>query len=886
MSLGEVAIDFGKHVGEHIYLHISGLPHLPQFWQEAIAVAASQAGLKVGEQFNVIKLHRLRDEMSLLYYPTFFEDPFPELARSWRIHLTRDGTVFRTYEDSRNPPILHRKELLLAPGDPRATEYAAVTEAAECIGLFEVPSRIGFRDQWYELVAERGYQFVDNQFIPLANAEGEIQGAPEDQSPEIRRHLTALTRSNFSAPVQALSRHGLVDTRTTFFDYGCGRGDDIRGLIANGIDATGWDPHYAAEEPKQIADAVNLGFVINVIEDLTERVEALKGAFACTRGVLAVAAMLSSEARPEGRQFGDGYISSRNTFQKYFTQAQLRDFIEHTLDDSAIACGPGVFFVFRDKDLEQRFLAKRYGSRTRTVLTRGWIRARPHREPRVKIDRALQLFEANRATLDELWLRFLDLGRPPEREELEVETIRQIEDKLGSLSKALRLARHWNDEKEAERARTSRTSDLLVLFALQQFQKRKPYTRLEPRLKRDVRYFFGNYSMAQDAAHQTLFAIGSLDAIDRACRESSDRGYGWLEEGHSLQLHASLLERLPPLLRIYVECATILYGDISEFDLIKIHIRSGKITLMKFDEFQKSPLPRLLQRVKVKLREQHLDVFTYGAEYPSTLLYHKSRYINEEYPRYSEQMKFEESLQVLGIHDLNGFGPPERDFFETLRRARWQIAGFELIRSRTFPNLDEPCGSNLTYRQLIECGETQARTGIKNVPKEPDTYNALHDLATEVLDPIIDYFGMVKLTFGFCSPQLAKEISGRIAPNLDQHASFEKKNGGIPVCNRLGAACDFLVEDENMAEVANWIFDNTPCDRIYIYGSSQPIHVSYSDSPEGQLVEMRPTRGGRLVPRVIRTRKETFPPNIAGDNFDIAKLEFQAKPTLPEFGDQ
>ena len=854
------AIRFGKSVGEHLYFHTSTFSLLPTQWQDLIEQATAQAGLSPDEHFNVIKIHRSFADLSLLHYFDFFLDPFPALARSWRIHISRKSTVFRTYEESRNPPILHRKELLLPPDHPRSAEYAELTEAAESIGLFDDPNRIGFRDHWYALITQRGYQLQDNQFIPLANAAGNALDIPGEPSAEIRRHLTALTRSNFSAPVQALSRHGLVNTQTTFFDYGCGRGDDVRGLVESGIDATGWDPHFASDAERCVADAVNLGFVINVIEDLTERVDALKGAYACTRGVLSVAAMLSSDARPDGRQYGDGYLSSRNTFQKYFTQAQLRDFIEHTLDESVIAAGPGVFFVFRDKELEQRFLAKRYGRRTQTILSRGWIHDRPRREPRQRIDRALQLFETNRPTFERLWLRLLELGHPPDREELDGETLIEIEEKIGSLSKALKIVLARYDLKELERSRAARTSDLLVLFALQQFQKRKPFTHLDSSVQRDVRYFFGNYSIAQDTARQILFGIGNLEAIDQACRESSERGYGWLEEGHSLQLHASLLERLPTLLRIYVECAAVLYGDISEFDLIKIHIRSGKITLMKFDDFVNSPLPHLQQRVKVKLRDLDMDIFTYGGDYPSTLLYYKSKYINEEFPHYAAQISFEHSLDSLGAHDLSGFGPSEADFLDSLERARWEVEGFKLVRSRRIPALDEPCGAHLTFRQLVACGETQATTAIPNIPKEADSFTALQDLATKVLDPAIDYFGMINLTYGFCSAELSKKIPGRIAPELDQHASYERKRNGKYVCERLGAACDFLVQDEDMYEVANWLLDNTRCDRIYLYGKDRPIHVSYSDSPLGQLIEMLPISSGKLIPRVVRVRDRRSSP--------------------------
>ena len=795
-------IAVGKLVGTHLYAHESALPFLPTQWQELVTKGASLPGLKPDEHFNVVKLHEHGDELSLLSYPDFFQDPFPALARSWRISLSRQSTVFRTYEESRNPPILHRKELLLPKEDARITEYAALTEAAEGIGLFSEPNRIGFREHWYSLIAERGYKLVERQFVPIANAEEGDRGQLNDGPVTgVRRHLTALTRSNYSAPVQALSRHGLVHAAATFFDYGCGRGDDVRGLIASGIDASGWDPHYAPDAAKRVADAVNIGFVVNVIENLTERVDALKGAYAHTRGVLSVAAMLSSQALPEGRPFGDGYLSSRNTFQKYFTQAQLRDFIEHTLDENAVAAGPGVFFVFRNKELEQRFLSQRYGHRAPTVLARGWVYDRPRHEPRIQVDRAAQIYEANREIFAALRVRVLDLGRPPDREELFGELATEIDGKIGSIGKALKIAHDRWDETETALARTARMSDLLVFLALQQFQKRKPYRHLVPALQRDIRYFFGDYNSAQTSARQTLFSIGNLDAIDQDCRAASEKGFGWLEEGRSLQLHASLLERLPTLLRVYVECATVLCGDISEFDLIKIHIRSGKVTLMKFDDFANSPLPRLQQRVKVKLRDQDLDVFSYGTEYPSTLLYKKSRFINEEFPRYSEQIEFEEALDTLALHNLSGFGPSEAEFLLTLENARWQVQGFKLARSGLIPNPDERCGAYLTYRQLIECGETQVQSGIANLPKEPDSYTALYELATKVLDPTIEYFGMIKLTFGFCSRDLAKRIRSRIAPELEKWPRlFEQLSpiykwipgglNGAELSTAAGVACD------------------------------------------------------------------------------------------------
>jgi hypothetical protein len=172
------------------------------------------------------------------------------------------------------------------------------------------------------------------------------------------------------------------------------------------------------------------------------------------------------------------------------------------------------------------------------------------------------------------------------------------------------------------------------------------------------------------------------------------------------------------------------------------------------------------------------------------------------------------------------------------------------VRAGSIPDLDAPCGEYLSFRQLIECGETQARTALPNLPKQPGSYNALHDLAVQVLDPVIEYFGMIHLTYGFCSPELAKKIPGRIDPKRDQHAAHELNRLGNPVCPRLGAAVDFIVEDESMLEVAQWIVANAPFDRLYFYGDDMPIHVSYGPEHARQIVRMAAGQSGRLIPRV------------------------------------
>lgn len=834
----------GKKVLNNVYWHCSLTSEQSDEIQQAVAEAESLAGLEAGNNYNVIKYDGKSKVLSLLWYPDFFEEPFPSLKQSYRINLLSQRVVKRSYESSFNPPILHRKELLLRQDDPFISKFRALTETAEQLGLFENPIQIGFKQAWDALINEKGFQLIDHQFVPIGNDEtNDSETFKESQSASIARHLTALSRSNLSAPIQCLARHGFLDGTFSVFDYGCGKGDDIQNLLANAIPVSGWDPHYAPDQPKQSADIVNLGFVINVIENYQERLEALIGAYELAHQVLVVSAMLFNQNAFKGQTFNDGVITQRNTFQKYFTQTELKEFLSETLETDAIPVAPGIFFIFKDQDAEQRFLLGRQRNQ-RSILR---LSRRPSLPALPKLSRNEKKYIAFKHLIDPLWQQTLELGRPPDKSE--IDSLIELTEAFGTVNKALSFMLFQQDESLLEQARQSRIDDLITYFALQTFSKRKPYKHLEAGLQKDIKAFFGDYHNAIATAKSVLFQISNAELIASACQQATERGLGFLDEGEALHLHTSMVQELPALLRIYIGCATVLYGDIEQTDLIKIHIQSGKLSLMRYDDFENQPIPRLLERVKINLREQNFDLYEYGEEFEPTYLYLKSRFINEEYPHYAEQLNFDEQLQSLNIFDLSGYGPKPEAFRQTLTHARWEINEFELIRSRSIPDLDAPCGKFLTYRQLIECGETQQSTGIPNHPTQPDSYTALYDLAVYILDPVIDYFGMIRLTYGFCSHELGKHIKKRVAPKLDQHASHELNTKKTLICPRLGAAVDFIVEDENMREVADWVVENTPFDRLYFYGENRPIHVSYGPEQKKEYVDLVITDSGRQVPR-------------------------------------
>ena len=241
---------------------------------------------------------------------------------------------------------------------------------------------------------------------------------------QIQRHKAAIRRGELSLAFKCLQRDRLLTPADTVFDYGCGHGEGIARLSTLGMECEGWDPAWRPKGRKPAAEVVNLGYVLNVIEDVDERAAALREAWSLCRRVLAVAARILVGGR--GRddiEYGDGILTKIGTFQKFFTQSELREYIETELQVEAVPAAPGVFFVFRDEGLRQQFLATRYRRRSAT------------RRKRISELR----FERQREWLEPLMDWVADRGRVPEPDEFN--GAEPLIAEFGSLKRAFALAR-------------------------------------------------------------------------------------------------------------------------------------------------------------------------------------------------------------------------------------------------------------------------------------------------------------------------------------------------------------------------------------------------------------------------------------------------------------
>jgi len=655
------ALTVGKLAGMDRYLHASAVP---DSLAPYVDFARELSGL-APRDFNVVKLSRDRPRLSLLRYAGFMTEGFPLLKRSWSVDLVEQKVTDRAYDPSGNPPVLHRKELLLLEGHPCRAEFEALTQAAEDAGLFEDAQIIGHQLQWREELRSKGLRVVGHRLVP--------DDGQQEERVEVVRHRTALRRYGLSTPMQALWRHGYLDGDRTVFDYGCGRGDDLATLETMSVPGCGWDPHFRPEGAITQADVVNLGFVINVIEDLEERSEALRRAYGLAREVLVVGALIGGRTAYERyRLFQDGVLTTVGTFQKYFDQAELGDYIRQVTDRAPIPVGPGLYFVFNGDEAEQAFLFRR----RRSAAPRSAPPSRPRPERRNRSSRRPSRWDEHQELLGDFWTRCLDLGRAPERDEYARSD--ELREKLGTPGRVLRHLLREHGEEPLVEAQRRRMDDILVYLALGRFEGRASYSSLPRAAQRDVRRFWGSMDAAHEAANELLFSAGQPQQVALGCAEASEAGLGHLAEDGDYKVQTSAVNDLPAVLRVFVGCAEVLYGDVAEGDLVGVKPERLQLVVETYRDFEIEPIPEPVEWALVDLRKRRLRLRSFDEASPGYPLYLKSRFMSPTRPGYPEQRRLDNQLIAEEIIGLNGKGPSARGLRRIFRSWGLELAGCQL----------------------------------------------------------------------------------------------------------------------------------------------------------------------------------------------------------------
>lgn len=498
--------------------------------------------------------------------------------------------------------------------------------------------------------------------------------------PAIDRSRTAIVRGGASRPIRLAIEGGVLSETQTFFDYGCGRGEDIKVLTREGYQATGWDPVHAKENALEPADVVQIGYVLNVIEHPGERVETLGKAWNLA-GEAMVVAVQTTMAKPKspGRRFSDGFLTSRGTFQKYFEQSEALDLIKTVTSSEPAVAAPGVFVAFRSEEARLAYLSRRRRRRFdgfQHRLPRAERIPRPRRENQAK-KRQQERYELRLAAVAPLMDLLLRLGRWPTPGEYSPHE--QAFEHFRSTKAGLRFAEDHLDPFQWETAQTRKRDDLLVDLALARFGGRPTLSQLSPESQLDVKGFFGSYKKALVVADELLFRSGDMKALVAAAKETT-LGKRLPD---SLYVHVSGISELPALLRIYEGCAAEFVGE-TDANLVKLDLlREHSVSYLSYPAFEKEAHPALVSSLRFSLAHRRLVKRDFSESKNPPVLHRKETFLPKSHPlfeRFDRLTKQEVKHGLLRPSTSIGY----RDRWEAwLATSGWELRGHRLVRRKS-----------------------------------------------------------------------------------------------------------------------------------------------------------------------------------------------------------
>jgi DNA phosphorothioation-associated putative methyltransferase len=599
------------------------------------------------DRATLVKFATEKPQLSYLFYLNFDCDPHPKLQKSIIINLETQQVSQRDYHQSENPPILHRKETFVTADYPHYQEFAQLTQEETALGLLDNGRVIGTFRQWQQLLSHHNLDFAGHHVICPIKAEFGGKNLIE-----IDRHRAALHRKELSRPVKIALEAELFTEGTTFFDYGCGHGRDITEIRDRGYDSMGWDPYYSPDTSLVSADIVNLGYIINVIENLQERREALIKAWDLTKRVLIVSAQVLIDDRQQGIvAYADGIITTRNTFQKYYEQEELKTYIDSILKVDAIAVALGVFLVFKNITEAETFRADCFVSRVSTP----------------RIYREVKKFADYQELLSPLMAFYTKRGRLPVTGELPEEAAIKAEFK--TYRRAFKVILQATAETEWEEIANKRRQDLLVYLALANFKGRPNSRQIAPEIKADAKALLEGYQQACLIADLLLLTVKDLDKIAYLCSNSI---VGKQLEG-AIAIHVSALDRLPPLLRVYEGCASRVYGRLPDANIIKIYYNKPKISYLYYPNFDRIAHPTLQTTMEIDLQNYSI-IYHDLSRHPNPLVLHyKDALVSENYHLYQEFNQLINYELELGLLADNNLIRRQKEWKQLLQKNQLEI---------------------------------------------------------------------------------------------------------------------------------------------------------------------------------------------------------------------
>lgn len=466
------------------------------------------------------------------------------------------------------------------------------------------------------------------------------------------RRLTAIGRAALSVPARQAFADRQLGPERTILDYGCGRGGDVRSLERLDCRITGWDPYYRPETKLEQADVVLLTYVLNVIEDPEERRNTLMRAWQLAKTVLITSARLTWEkSKVRGQEFGDGLITSRQTFQHLFGASELRDYVEEVTGTRCVSASPGVVYAFKDDSARLSYLAHRI------VPDAEWLASE-------------DTTSAIAAVIDHVERR----GRQPRVEEMP----RPVAELLAHLkpNDLKRLVRDSADpEKVSEGAKHTTLSTLLFL-AVELFNGRGPFSSLPFSVQLDVRTFFSSYKEACRRSDRLLLKLRD-DGYVRGAMNASQVGK---VTPTALYVHRRALDRMPTVLRLYEHCASIAAGRPQEWTVAKLKHQGRAVSWLDYPDFDKDPHPHIQSSYMVDLQSLETSHMSYAKSKNRPLLHRKHEFLAPDDPDVPRYRRLTESELKAGLYANPHLIGTEDGWAAELIRCGRELRGHRLVR--------------------------------------------------------------------------------------------------------------------------------------------------------------------------------------------------------------
>lgn len=465
------------------------------------------------------------------------------------------------------------------------------------------------------------------------------------------RRLTAIGRAALSVPArQALADRQLVPERT-ILDYGCGRGGDVRSLDRLDCRITGWDPYYRPETKLEQADVVLLTYVLNVIEDPAERRHTLTQAWQLANTVLIASARLTWEkSKVRGEEFGDGLLTSRQTFQHLFGASELRNYVEEVTGTRCVSAAPGVVYAFKDDAARLSYLAHRI------VPDAEWLASE---------DTA----SAITALVDYVERQ----GRPPRVEEMP----RSVAELLAHLKpgELKRLVRDAADPEKIAEGGKRTTLNTLLFLAVELFNGRGPFSSLPFSVQLDVRSFFSSYKEACQRSDRLLLKLRDDTYVRGAMNASA---IGKLTPT-ALYVHRRAIDHMPTILRLYEHCASIAAGRPQEWTIAKLKHQGRAVSWLDYPEFDTDPHPRISSSYLVDLKTLETSHISYANSANRPLLHRKHEFLALDDPYAPKYERLTQAELRAGLYERPHLIGTENGWEAELIRCGRELRGHRLV---------------------------------------------------------------------------------------------------------------------------------------------------------------------------------------------------------------